>query len=382
MSKTITQNSLNTSNDIINSISASMDSKFTLVLLSILEGVLNLVKEEYLEKYFDSNKKYITVKELGKIFYERGIYKNTGLAGICFERFVYDSLVVRREDITTFIKESLYRLDALSITALGEYSYISEAKNIISDDIDIILWADEKGSWIKDPTLNLTLNCIADNDVILIKNKLENFKQVLKVASFNNSLFNNVGKADLFVRQKGSSLWHGINVKKNVDDLEMTSPDYKNLEIGVALTTKKLSFMQKELLNYSSMFYNLNKNTNKNKYIFIFPTDINFGEILTHYLDMLITFLYKIVAIEENTTNTNSLLAPLPIIFHYLYFHKDESIFKIIESLDNSLKQDGIFLPTRIYLPGNVGTFLMNGYVVNSLSFENNNLFESESMIV
>jgi len=389
MSKTISNNSLILSNNIINSFFKKLDTKYSLIFLAILEGIFSRIDEKALNTFYNQSKKYLTIEELGEIFLRTPIRNDNGLAGVCFERFVYDTIVSKRKDITEFILTVLYKLDTLTFnhtTNQFYYSFTGEKK--VSNEIDVILWADEKGKWVKDNKINLTLNYINDDDVILVKNELVNFKKVLSKISYNNNLYNNLGKADLFVKQKGHNLWHGVNVKKNIEDLKMTSPNYINLDIGIALTTQKLNYMEKNFIKdcflNNNFAYIENKYAEKNKYIFAFPEDENFGNVLELYLNQFIYFLKNIVTVEPNTKNTNAFLAPLPPIFKFLYFNKKESIFKIMEWLDNSLKQDEIFLPQRIFLPNNEGTFLMNGKIIinsNTLPENKTSIFDEGSTI-
>lgn len=215
MSKTISNNSLILSNNIINSFFKKLDTKYSLIFLAILEGIFSRIDEKALNTFYNQSKKYLTIEELGEIFLRTPIRNDNGLAGVCFERFVYDTIVSKRKDITEFILTVLYKLDTLTFnhtTNQFYYSFTGEKK--VSNEIDVILWADEKGKWVKDNKINLTLNYINDDDVILVKNELVNFKKVLSKISYNNNLYNNLGKADLFVKQKGHNLWHGVKSKK------------------------------------------------------------------------------------------------------------------------------------------------------------------------
>lgn len=389
MSKTISNNSLILSNNIINSFFKKLDTKYSLIFLAILEGIFSRIDEKALNTFYNQSKKYLTIEELGEIFLRTPIRNDNGLAGVCFERFVYDTIVSKRKDITEFILTALYKLDTLTFNhTTNQFYYPFTGEKKVSNEIDVILWADEKGKWVKDNKINLTLNYINDNDVILVKNELVNFKKVLSKISYNNNLYNNLGKADLFVKQKGHNLWHGVNVKKNIEDLKMTSPNYINLDIGIALTTQKLNYMDKNFIKDCSLNNNFayieNKYAEKNKYIFAFPEDENFGNVLELYLNQFIYFLKNIVTVEPNTKNTNAFLAPLPSILKILYFNKKKSIFQIMEYLDNSLKQEEIFLPQRIFLPNNEGTFLMNGEIIinsNTLPENKISIFDEGSTV-
>ena len=221
----------------------------------------------------------------------------------------------------------------------------------LSNEIEVILWGDEKGSWIKNTETNFTLAIILDSD------KIYNFKEVLKEISYKNQNYGNVGKADLFVKQKNGMFWHGINVKTNLEDLKMTSKLYKNLDIGVALTTKKI--------NYMECPENLSKFL-ENKCIYVYKNDWNFGEIISIYLTYINELFYEIYR-EENSTNTNSILSKMPYVFQYLYFYRDISIFQLLENIDVILKRENIFLPERKYYGDATGSFLINGLSYYSL---------------
>jgi hypothetical protein len=336
-----TSSSYSISNELLNDPFTNMDSKNLLIILSILESLLAQINESTFSKYCNFNKGYITIRELSEIYIKNRFDKSEGLRGVCFERFVYDSLITKESEITEYILSFLHKLDGLKL----------------SNEIEVILWGDEKGTWIKNPKTNLTLAIISDSDQIYINNIAYNFKTVLKEISYKNQNCGNAGKADLFVKQKNGMFWHGVNVKTNVEDLKMTSKLYKNLDIGVALTTKKINYIRypENLSNFL-----------KNKCIYVYKNDWNFGEIISIYLTYINELFYEIYR-EENSTNTNSILSRMPYVFQYLYFYKDISIFQLLENIDIILKRDNIFLPERKYYGDATGSFLINGLSYYSL---------------
>lgn len=336
-----TGSSYSISNKLLNNPFINMNSKNLLIILSILEVLLAQITEEDLSSYYKINKRYITIRELSEIYIKNRFDKSEGLRGVCFERFVYDSLIAKESEITQYILSFLYKLDGFEL----------------SNEIEVILWGDEKGAWIKNPETNFTLAIISDFDKININNQICNFKEVLKGISYNNKNYGNMGKADLFVKQKNGIFWHGINVKTNVEDLKMTSKLYKNLDIGVALTTKKINYMK----NPENLFKFL-----ENKYIYVYKNDWNFGEVTSIYLNYINELFYEIFR-EPNSTNTNSVLSKMPSIFQYLYFNKDMSIFQLLQEIDINLKEENIFLPERKFYGNATGSFLINGLSYYSL---------------
>lgn len=171
----------------------------------------------------------MNLDDMAKYLYNSRILNSDGLLGVCFERFVYDCIVNKYEDLCSELRNFLYKLDKVEF----------------SEEIDVMLWGDEKGDWIKDENLNITLNNCLHNDTILICEIYYKMKDVLKQISYNNSCFNNIGKADLFIKQKGYNIWHGVNVKLKYEDLKMNSKKYSSLDIGIALTTDKINIIKK-----------------------------------------------------------------------------------------------------------------------------------------
>ena len=330
--------SLLVSNNILNNnMYYGMEAENLLYILSILEILLGQINKDILEKFnYDKPFKLTTLKELSEILLKFRFFNNSGLRGICFERFVYDSLITKQPDITQNFLKFLYKLDGIEI----------------SDEIDVLLWGDEKGKWVREPNLNLTLLNIFKDDLIKISNKEYIFKNVLQDISYSNSIYGNVGKADLFVKQRNGKYWHGVNIKLNIEDLKMLSLKYKNLDIGVALTTKKLNYMDLSSKNLDNFF-------KKYPYIYIFKNDKNFGEILNIYINHLY-ILFEEINCEPNTKNTNSNISKLPPVFQIMYFHKDKNIYYFISELDKCLKQLGIFVPQRIFNENISGSFLFN----------------------
>lgn len=355
-------------NKIVNNIFINFTQKESVLFISILEIFLSLINEENLKKYYNQSKQYLTVKELGYLYCSSNINKDSGLVGKVFERFVYDLIISKDEKITEFLIGALSKLDAIDYNnQTNTYFQNFGQVNKISDEVDVILWADEKGEWIKDSNINLTLNCINENDIIVVKGKAYKFKEVLKAISYNNGIYGNLGKADLFVKQRGYNIWHGVNIKKNIEDLKMTSNKYKNLDIGIALTTNKLDYMKKELIYNGYHFFN--EQLPENKYVYVIPQEKYIGEMVEYEINNMKFFLNNIVCKDSNSSNSNSELAFLSNIYKFLFFYRDESIFKIIKYLENNLKQDGIFLPERIYLENNIGSFMINGNIEISTKY-------------
>lgn len=355
-------------NKIVNNIFVNFSQKESVLFISILEIFLSLINEENLRKYYNQSKQYLTVKELGYLYYSSNINKDGGLLGKVFERFVYDLIISKEEKITNFLVGALSKLDAIGYNNQTDTYFQNLGQiNKISDEVDVILWADEKGEWVKDSNINLTLNYINENDIIIVKGKAYKFKEILKDISYNNGIYGNLGKADLFVKQRGYNVWHGVNIKKNIEDLKMTSNKYKNLDIGIALTTNKLDYIKKGLVYNGYHFFN--EQLPENKYVYVVPQEKYIGEMVEYEINNMKFFLNNIVCKDPSSSNSNRELASLSDIYKFLFFYRDESVFKIIEYLENNLKRDGIFLPERIYLENNIGSFMINGDIKFSAKY-------------
>ena len=352
MSLLNTNLSLITLNDIMNNPFCNVEIKNSLIILSILETFISQINKDILSEYANKPIELVTLEELSEILLKYRFFENSGLRGVCFERFVYDSLITKQPDITQTFLNFLYKLDDIEI----------------SDEVEIVLWGDEKGKWIKDPNLNLTLLQIFKDDLIKISNNEYPFKSILQDISFNNANYGNIGKADLFVKQKNGKYWHGVNVKINIEDLKMSSKKYRNLDIGVALTTKKLNYIDPTSQSL--------KNLLKKNYIYFFQDDWNFGEILNFYIQSLF-ILFKEIYFISNNINTNSRIANLPPIFKIMYFQKNKSIFYFISELENHLKQSDIHIPKRYFNENISGSFLFNNKLFYTTE---NNYFTSYSL--
>ena len=99
--------SLLVSNNILNNnMYYGMDAENLLYILSILEILLGQINKDVLEKFnYDKPFELTTLKELSEILLRIRFFNSFGLRGVCFERFVYDSLITKQSDITqNFLK--------------------------------------------------------------------------------------------------------------------------------------------------------------------------------------------------------------------------------------------------------------------------------------
>lgn len=177
-------------------------NNLTLNLLDIY--MLISIIETYLANIGDSipiNK--VTLRSIGNIYKQRNWDRNDGLFGQCFERAVYNCILTNKDNITDWIKIFLSELD-----------HFDDEENI-----EVILWGNEKGNWVYDENKHLGLSLIKDSDFIEINNISYNFKKVLNEISIRSKAYGGLGKADLFVKQKNSHYWYGVSVKLNVEDL-------------------------------------------------------------------------------------------------------------------------------------------------------------------
>ena len=210
------------SNFIINLEDLDIDIKIEYILYSVIDALINRVSENTWRKYFNDNKKYITLEELAEIYKIKNWYNNDGLPGVFFERFVYNMLVIKEyEDLNSFILDCLNRLD------------ISKG-----NDFDVILWGTEKGSWLSDFSLNSNLDIIDETDYIFMNNQPCNFKDTLIKFYHSNKKYNGFEKADLFVKLKNSSRWFGVDIKLNIEDFSAKNKTI--LPIRIALKTNNI----------------------------------------------------------------------------------------------------------------------------------------------
>ena len=117
--------SLLVSNNILNNnMYYGMEAENLLYILSILEILLGQINKDVLEKFnYDKPFELTTLKELSEILLRIRFFNSFGLRGVCFERFVYYSLITKQPDITQNFLKFLYKLDGIEI----------------SDEIDVLL---------------------------------------------------------------------------------------------------------------------------------------------------------------------------------------------------------------------------------------------------
>lgn len=323
-------------NIIINNGNISTDLKEKLIVYSIIEALYNMI--DYYEFYKKNNKekKDMNLDDMAKYLYNSRILNSDGLLGVCFERFVYDCIVNKYEDLCSELRNFLYKLDKVEF----------------SEEIDVMLWGDEKGDWIKDENLNITLNNCLHNDTILIGEIYCKMKDVLKQISYNNSCFNNIGKADLFIKQKGYNIWHGVNVKLKYEDLKMNSKKYSSLDIGIALTTDKINIIKNNQFNEEKFW-------RKNNNIYVFQKDYDYAFFFNSYLGCFKELL-KEISCGENKRNTSSVLGRLPKILQDLYINKNISIIYLEYLLETDLMNNSIYIPKTEAIANNQNIFLFN----------------------
>lgn len=350
-------------NNLINNDWISPDVKISLVLLSLLEGVVGNISEYTLVNNNYVKKPDLTLKQVAEIYTNTKKKNNSGLLGICFERFVYDCIISSYKNVIDPLLEILYELD--NIFLKGDEWNVQPGQRKISDKIDVILWGDEKGKWLRD--FQLINPIISDNDFVIRDNILYNFKNILKEISTRNSLYSNLGKADLFIKQKNYNIWHSVDIKINVEDLNRKKD---RLDIGIALRNNNISDM-------TEIIKNSNYINKKYDNILIFNKNFSFNAILTYYFECLDKFLIEINRIEYSGSKKSLILSSLPQEFIWLYNCRNETIFDIINHLSNSLtNQTGIIIPKPILINNNKGILLVNGELYTTSGETINNPIE------
>lgn len=332
-------------NDIINSEDLNIEIKRIYILYSVLDALINFVSENDIKKYFKFGKEYITLNELAEIYKLRNWKNNSGIYGVFFERFVYNIIAMRTyEPINSFILSCLNHLNSYNK----------------GDDFDFILWGTEKGKWLSDSELNITLNVIHECDFINIGNTPQKFKEILKKLYHANKNYNGLEKADLFVKLKNSNQWFGVDVKLNIEDFKQVNKNV--LPIRVALKTNKIPRLQ-----------NLNK---IDPFTFIFPKENDYGELTMRYFRYIFLLFEQIL--KNNAYSLNEPLYEFDSALTLFFLNnKNESIYKILEFFEKNITSQGIELPQRIFIPNTCNTLLINS--INYSLFDN---FSQEKTII
>lgn len=317
------------SNFIINLEDLEIDFKVEYILYSIIDALINEINDEMLKKYFNKTKQYLTLWELAETYKLKDWSKNEGLSGVFFERFVYNMLAIKKDPISSFILDSLNKLDP----------------NFYGNDFDVILWGTEKGSWLSDFSLNLSLNIIHENDCIILNNQVQNFKKLLKDLYHSGKKCNGLEKADLFVKLETSNIWFGVDIKLKVEHFKSTNK--KILPIRIALKTDNIFRLKKGIFEKIE------------PYTFIFPKENDYGELSVRYYRFMLLILEQIA--KGNKYNLNKELYEFDrrIVFFFLE-NQNESLFKILELFASDLKNKGIGLPERIIIPNTCYTLFIN----------------------
>ncbi|ALQ37992.1 hypothetical protein [Fusobacterium hwasookii] len=325
------------SNFIINLEDLDIDIKIEYILYSVIDALINEINDDIIQKYFNKTKQYITLEELAECYLLKGWNKNDGLSGVFFERFVYNMLVIKNEPLSTFVLECLNKLDPF----------------FKGDDFDVILWGTEKGNWLYDFSLNLSLNVIHEVDCIRINNQTFNFKEVLKKLYHSNKKCNTLEKADLFVKLKNSNRWFGVDVKLKVEKFK--SANKNALPIRIALKTDRISKLKKGIFGEIEPF------------TFIFPKENDYGELSIEYYRFMCLILDQLAK-----GNINNIIKELyefksELILFFIE-NRRESLFKILDWFAKDLENKGVDLPERIVIPNTSYTLLINGIAYNKLN--------------
>ena len=320
------------SNFMINLEDLDIDIRIKYVLYSVIDALINKVSENIWKKYFNDNKKYITLEELAEIYKIKNWYNNDGLPGVFFERFVYNMLVIKEyENLNSFILNCLNRLD------------ISKG-----NDFDVILWGTEKGSWLSDFSLNSNLDIIDETDYIFMNNQPYNFKDILIKFYHSNKKYNGFEKADLFVKLKNSNRWFGVDIKLNIEDFSAKNKTI--LPIRIALKTNNIIRLQKQLFDLR-----LEPNT------FIFPKDNDYGELSMRYYRYMLLLLENIARNNKYKINKELYEFDTELTLFFLE-NKKESLFKILDFFERDILSKGVQVPERKIIENTCNTFLLNRY--------------------
>lgn len=301
------------------------------LLISILETYLSMINRDMLYELNTSFRK-LTLFQLAKIYKMQDWYTDSGFSGKTFERLVYNSIVCNQEYIIDYLLEFIYDLDGFKS----------------SDNIHVLLWGPEKGVWVKDKNLNLGFSKINNDDIIEIKEKIYNFKDLLdEINMKNTNHLGFVGKADLFIKQDGSRLWHSVTIKSNYEDLTLLK--FPGIHIGIALSYKYISNFRK---------YKFSPIPSKHDYIFVFPRKKDFGVQFSQYLKTFNSFLSKITHRKSDKWtgyfDWSNWLIRLSGNIHI-------PVYELLDELDERLKYYGIVHPKRIHVENTPHTFLLNG---------------------
>lgn len=337
-------------NDILNSNDLEIEVKEIYIIYSLLDALINKVSEEDVKKYFTFNKSYITLSELAEIYKLSYWSQNPGFHGVFFERFVYNIMAIRTyEPLNSFILKCLSRLDIY----------------VRGDEFNFILWGTEKGKFLSDYALNLTLNVICEEDIISIGNNYCKFKDILKKLYHTNKDYNGLAKADLFVKFKNSRQWFGVDVKLNVEDFSQSNRSV--LPIRIALKSNKIKRIQNQILG-----------DKVDDFTFIFPKEKDYGELAMRYFRYIILLLDQIL---KNNRNKNIFIPEMyefnTYITLFLLEHKNRSVFEILRYFETILRDKGIKCPQRIIIHNTCNTLLMNN---QDCSLLDNNIFNQNKV--
>lgn len=325
------------SNLIINNIETSTNIKEYYVILSILEGYLNMINVQHkiIKRYGIIDITQLSLKQLGEIIKFENYSLSNGIMGFCFERLVYDCILTNFDEITDYILDFIVKLEG--------YQY--------SNFVNVILWGTEKGNSIKDQDLNRSLNLIENDHYIKVGNNCYNFKERLKLLSHKGNKCSGIGKADLFVNQYGSKRWFGVNIKLNIEDLKMSKTP--QLPIGIALKTNKFARQKKALVEHGYTIFD------PAYFIYVFQKEKDFGEYFLKYFSDIKEMFVQIT--KENLDNIKNFYGWSDLLLKIVIEFYNTPISNLLNFLSSKLVNKN-FLPERILIKNTSLTFLINGY--------------------
>ncbi|MCC0670578.1 MULTISPECIES: hypothetical protein [unclassified Clostridioides] len=194
-------------------------NKVLISTICILEVYFSKITNKHLIHLNCRRKEDVTLAQLSLI-YESYFHKNSGMKGICWEYYIFNS-----------IKNKNFYIQGL----------INEAINLLSfentfDNIDAILWAGER----TDLSVDYIKTLLSNENTIWSLNNQYNFKNHIDCVynSFHlkkhrQNLPNNISgiwKTDLFVKKENSSTWYATTVKWNTNQMKC----YNGLSIGIS----------------------------------------------------------------------------------------------------------------------------------------------------
>lgn len=315
---------------------------FTIKELLYISSVLEVCFERVTDKalsIFHTNKRDLTLHQLAMIVtlnFDTDNLKQS-LLGFSFERMVYNAIIYNQDNIKEVLNSFLIKLQG------GFFKNINNANNYYydfnngSNEIDVIIWGTEKGNWVNSYDHNFTLLQIQPNDQIIIDNIAYNMKEKLKELFVQgDKSMKRFWKSDIFIKQRKSNLWFGVDIKKNLEDINLSEPN--SPQIGIALSSKKF-VMDKILWDKKQFNDNLN-------FIFNFARNTTLADEFVNCFNKLLSFFKHIK--KTSPCEFNFITFPdWRDWSSFLFQYREEKVVTLINEIDRRLVVHGFPTPTR-----------------------------------